>query len=158
MKLKADPASMRRKQGQLLESNSPNSRLLTDFIDLQHPLVQLAERIDWSSFESQWQACFSSASGPHAAPTRLAAGLLMLKHMEGLSDERLIESWVCNPYYQYFCGEIHFQHQPPINPITMGRWRRQLGEEGMEYLLTTVLDSALKMGTVKADVSGTRMC
>ena len=49
MKPKADPASMRRKQGQLLESNSPNSRLLTEFIDLQHPLVQLAERIDWSS-------------------------------------------------------------------------------------------------------------
>jgi len=151
MKPKADPASMRRKQGQLLESSSPNSRLLTEFIDLQHPLVQLAERIDWSSFEPQWQACFSSASGPHAAPARLAAGLLMLKHMEGLSDEKLIESWVCNPYYQYFCGEIYFQHQPPVNPITIGRWRRQLGEEGMEYLLTTVLDSALNMGAVKAE-------
>jgi len=151
MKPKADPASMRRKQGQLLDSNNPSPRLLIEFIDLQHPLVQLAERIDWSSFEPHWQACFSNASGPHAAPARLAAGLLMLKHMEGLSDERLIESWVCNPYYQFFCGETHFQHRPPINPITLGRWRRQLGEEGMEYLLTTLLDSALKMGAVKAE-------
>jgi len=54
MKFKADPASIRRKQGQLLESSSPKSRLLSEFIDLQHPLVQLAERIDWSSFELQW--------------------------------------------------------------------------------------------------------
>ena len=147
MKPKADPASIRRQQGQLLDS----PRLLTEFIDMQHPLVQLAERIDWSSFEPHWQNCFSNASGPKAASSRLAAGLLMLKHMEGLSDERLIESWVCNPYYQYFCGETHFQHRPPINPITLGRWRRQLGEEGMEYLLTTILESALKMGVIKEE-------
>ena len=113
MKPKADSASIQRKQGQLLGTGSPDPRQLTEFIDLQNPLVQLADRIDWDSFEPQWQSCFSNASGPYAAPARLAAGLLMLKHMEGLSDERLIEAWVCNPYYQYFCGEIHFQHQPP---------------------------------------------
>jgi len=33
----------------------------------------------------------------------------------------------------------------------LGRWRKQLGEEGLEYLLTTLLDSALKMGAVKAE-------
>jgi len=111
MKPKADPASIRRQQGQLLAADGPSPRLLTEFIDLQHPLVLLAERIEWESFDPQWQECFSSASGPKASSSRLAAGLLMLKHMEGLSDERLIEAWVCNPYYQHFCGETHFQHR-----------------------------------------------
>ena len=59
-------------------------------------------------------------------------------------------AWVCNPYYQYFCGETHFQHKRPINPITLGRWRKQLGEKGLEYLYCAVLNTALKLGVVEA--------
>lgn len=60
----------------------------------------------------------------------MAAGLLILKHTEALSDEALIRTWFCNPYYQYFCDAIHFQPQPPVYPSTMGRWRQNLGERG----------------------------
>ncbi len=143
MKPKADPCSTCRHQRQLLDDKV---RLLSEFIDLQHPLVLLAQRLDWANFEPHWQRHFSGASGPKAASARMAASLLLLKHMEGLSDEGLMLAWVCNPYYQYFCGETHFQHQAPINSITLGRWRKQLGEEGLEYLYTTVLVSALNMG------------
>ena len=125
MKPKADPHFTRKNQCRLLDDKV---RLLDEFIDLQHPLVLLAQRIDWSSFEPHWQKRFSDASGPKGASARMAAGLLLLKHMEGLSDEGLMLAWVCNPYYQYFCGETHFQHQPPINPITLGRWRKLLGD------------------------------
>ena len=114
MKPTADPYFKRKNQRQLLDDKV---RLLTEFIDLQHPLVLLANRIQWSDFEPHWHRRFSDASGPRAAPARLAAGLLLLKHMEGLSDEALMMAWVCNPYYQYFCGETHFQHKRPINPI-----------------------------------------
>ena len=116
MKPTADPYFKRKKQRQLLDDKL---RLLTEFIDLQHPLVLLANRIQWDDFEPHWHRRFSDASGSWAAPARLAAGWLLLKHMEGLSDEALMMAWVCNPYYQYFCGETHFQHKPPINPITL---------------------------------------
>jgi Transposase domain (DUF772) len=36
-------------------------------------------------------------------PTRLVAGLLILKHMHNLSDEALCDRWVKNPCLQYFC-------------------------------------------------------
>ena len=147
MKPKADPHFKRKNQRQLLDDKQ---RLLTEFIDLQHPMALLANRIDWSRFETHWHRRFSDASGPRAAPDRLAAGLLLLKHMEGLSDEALMMAWVCNPYYQYFCGETHFQHRPPINPITLGRWRKQLGEESLEYLYSTMLNTALNLGAVEA--------
>jgi hypothetical protein len=39
-------------------------------------------------------------------PTRLVAGLLILKHMHSLSDEALCARWIENPYYQYFCEEV----------------------------------------------------
>ena len=38
-------------------------------------------------------------------PTRLMAGLAILKHTFDLSDEELCARWVENPYFQYFCGE-----------------------------------------------------
>ena len=93
MKPKADPHFKRQNQRQLLDDKQ---RLLTEFIDLQHPMALLANRIDWSRFEPHWHRRFSDASGPRAAPARLAAGLLLLKHMEGLSDEALMMDWVCN--------------------------------------------------------------
>jgi transposase-like protein DUF772 len=35
-------------------------------------------------------------------PTRLMAGLAILKHTYDLSDEALCDRWVENPYFQYF--------------------------------------------------------
>lgn len=149
MKPKADSASVRKSQHRLLADDA--LPLLKDFIDLKQPLALLADRIDWSSFEPHWNRCFSHAGGPQASSSRMAAGLLILKHSEALSDEGLMQAWVCNPYYQYFCGETHFQHKPPIYPSTLGRWRKQLGEDGLEYLLETILQSALSMKAVKSE-------
>jgi len=39
-------------------------------------------------------------------PTRLMAGLAILKNSYDLSDEALCD--VENPYFQYFCGEEFF--------------------------------------------------
>jgi hypothetical protein len=47
---------------------------------------------------------------PARLPTRLVAGLLILKHTHDLSDEVLCARWLENPYYQYFCGEEVFCH------------------------------------------------
>jgi IS5 family transposase len=60
-----------------------------------------------------------------------------------------MELWVTNPYYQYFCGETHFQHRPPVDPRSMTKWRDRLGEEGMEWLLTTAVENATRTGVVE---------
>jgi IS5 family transposase len=64
------------------------------------------------------------------------AGLLYLQHAFDLSDEAVVARWVENPYYQHFCGELFFQHRPPIDPSSLTRWRKRIGEEGVEWLLT----------------------
>lgn len=145
MKPKVDPAS-RQHQGTLFSDEGP---LLRDFIDMKHPLVRMADSMQWELFENHWQQLFSDAGGPMANSGRRVAALLMLKHMEALSDERLMEAWVTNPYYQYFSGETRFQHRPPANPTTPIKWRKRLGEEGMEWLLTTVIESAVGTGIVE---------
>jgi hypothetical protein len=34
------------------------------------------------------------------------AGLLVIKRIDKLSDERVVEAWVRNPYYQAFTGAV----------------------------------------------------
>jgi IS5 family transposase len=145
MRPKADPISLSN-QASMVDDNQPP---LSDFINMRHPLVVMADNMKWQDFEAYWCQQFGTAGGPMASSGRRVAGLLMLKHMEGLSDERLIEAWVRDPYHQYFCGETHFQHQPPIDPATLVKWRKRLGEQGMERLLSMVLSSAVQAKAVK---------
>ncbi len=122
---------------------------LTSLINLEHPLVKLAGLIDWEVFQSQWAGYFPSKTGRPATPPRLIAGLLYLQHTFALSDEALIWAWVENPYWQYFCGETHFQHEPPIDPSSLTRWRKRIGEAGVERLLSATIDAARRGKVVK---------
>ena len=122
---------------------------LANLLDQRHPLVKLAARIDWSVFEQEWAELFSSTTGRPAAPPRLIAGLLYLQHAYNLSDEAVVERWVENPYMQHFCGEKYFQHELPIDPSSLCRWRRRIGEEGVELLLAETIEVAKRGGIVK---------
>ena len=122
---------------------------LAELINLKHPLVKLADLIDWSIFETRWSAFFPSKTGRPATSPRLVAGLLYLQHTFAFSDEELISTWVENPYWQHFCGETYFQHEPPIDPSSLTRWRQRIGEEGVEWLLTETIEAARRGKVVK---------
>ncbi|ATE59098.1 IS5 family transposase [Thauera sinica] len=123
---------------------------LAELINGRHPLVKLAELIDWSVFEREWAPLFPSGRGRPATPPRLVAGLLYLQHTFACSDEALIWTWVENPYWQHFCGETYFQHEPPIDPSSLSRWRKRIGEAGVEWLLTATIEAARKAQVIKA--------
>ena len=112
---------------------------LVDMIDARHELVKLADLIDWEFFEREWAGFFPSAPGRPATSPRLIAGLMYLQHAFKLSDEAVVARWVENPYYQHFTGETFFQHRPPIDPSSLVRWRKRIGEEGVEWLLTKTI-------------------
>jgi len=76
-------------------------------------------------------------------------GIHYLKYTYNLSDESVVERWVENPYWQYFCGEQYFQHQLPIEPTTMTKWRNRIKDEGMEKLLEQTVKVGLKTGILK---------
>ena len=124
-------------------------QVLADLINLEHPLVKLAGLIDWEVFQTQWADFFPSKTGRPATPPRLIAGLLYLQHTFALSDEALILNWVENPYWQHFCGETHFQHKPPIDPSSLTRWRKRIGEAGIERLLSESIATARRGNVVK---------
>ncbi|MEZ4687528.1 MAG: IS5 family transposase [Bacteroidia bacterium] len=76
-----------------------------------------------------------SSTGRPAHPVRLMVGLLILKQLEDLGDETVVEKWVENPYYQYFCGMDVFQWSQPIDPTDLVYFRQRIGTDGAELIL-----------------------
>ena len=62
---------------------------LEKIINLRHPLVRLAGEIDWEFLAGRFSSVCRVGPGQPPLPTRLVAGLLILKHMHNLSDEVL---------------------------------------------------------------------
>ena len=121
---------------------------LVNLIDLRHELCRLGEKINWSVLVDEFGGLYSE-HGRSGVPIRLMAGLQYLKHAFGLSDEIVVESWVENPYWQYFCGEEYFQHRLPIDPSQMTRFRTRLGASGYEKLLRLTIAAGLEARAVK---------
>ncbi len=113
-----------------------------------HPLVRLAGAIDWRFLDKRFAGVCTAGAGQPPLPTRLVAGLLILKHMHDLSDEVLCARWLENPYYQFFCGELSFCHQLPFDRSSLTHWRQRLGEEHLVALLQESLSVAHKTGAL----------
>ena len=117
---------------------------LDQIINLEHELARLGRTIDWGFLETRFGAVYTDAPGQPPLPTRLMAGLAILKHTYDLSDEDLCARWVENPYFQYFCGEEFFRHDPPYDRSSMTRWRQRMGEERIGALVQESLAVAVK--------------
>ena len=79
----------------------------------------------------------------------MVAGLLYLQHTLNASDEAVVNTWVENPYWQFFCGETYLQTELPIDPSSLTSWRKRIGEEGVETLLAASTDAARRGGVIQ---------
>src|SRR5712672_3809365 len=122
---------------------------LEKIINLRHPLVGLAREIDWGFLGGRFASVCGVGPGQPPLPTRLVAGLFILKHMHNLSDEMLCDRWVENPYFQYFCGEVVFLHEAPFDRSSLTRWRQRLGEEQIAALLQESLSVGYRTGAIE---------
>ena len=122
---------------------------LDQIIDLDHALVRLALAIDWRFLEGKFGAIYTDDPGRPPLPTRLMAGLAILKHSYNLSDEALCERWVENPYFQHFCGEEFFQHRLVFDRSSLTRWRQRMGEQKLQALLQESLAVATRTAALK---------
>jgi Transposase domain (DUF772)/EvpB/VC_A0108, tail sheath N-terminal domain len=122
---------------------------LDAILDLDHQLVALARKVDWGFLEKRFGEVYRDGPGQPPLPTRLMAGLTILKYTYDLSDEELCARWVENPYYQFFCGEEFFQHKLVLDRSSLTHWRRRMGEEKMNALFQESLSIAVKTDAVK---------
>jgi IS5 family transposase len=120
---------------------------LEQIINMKHELVQLGGKIDWDWIDDEIAPLYSDRGRP-AIETRFVIGLLLLKHIYGLSDEGVCERWVHDPYFQYFTGEEFFQHEFPHERSDLSHWRKRLGDK-LEILLAESLRVAHESGALR---------
>lgn len=121
--------------------------LLERLVRRDHALVRLSRVLDWVGLERKFDECYANIGRP-GEPLRLMLGLEYLKYTYDLSDEEVVERWKENPYWQYFCGEKYFQYNSPIDPTSMGKFRKRIGERGAEGLLEATIKAGLKLKVI----------
>jgi IS5 family transposase len=109
-----------------------------------HPLVVLADKIDWQRFDTALADCYCPDNGAPGKAVRLMVGLHYLKHAFDESDESVVARWVENPYWQYFCGFTSMQHELPLHPTALVKWRSRVGAEKLVLLLQETITLALR--------------
>lgn len=148
---------------------------LDGMVDPRHPLAVLARRMPWAQIESSLAPLFArkarsgklmadadlfgttayvaaagvSRAGRPRLPIRLMVSLLYLKHAFNESDESVCERWSENVVWQLFSGMEYYQSKLPCDATQIGRFRRVLGEAGVEQLLKTTIETALAVKAVK---------
>lgn len=113
---------------------------LLSFIREDHELCLLANKIDWDLVEQDFSEYYCLDNGRPSIPIRKVVGVILLRRMFNLSDESVVDKWRENPYWQYFCGEVNFQHEPPFDPTELIKFRKRVGESGAERLLKLSID------------------
>ena len=102
--------------------------------------------IDREYFEKEFGKFYVENVGRPGKPIRILVGLHYLKNAYDESDESCVERFLENPYWQYFCGFEHFQHEFPLKPTTLVKWRQRIGKAGIEKLFYQTLLTAQKLG------------
>jgi IS5 family transposase len=139
---------MRPKKHQTTGSSDLFRARLDQIINLKHELVQLAGKLDWDWIDGEIAPLYRENGRP-GIETRFMMGLLLLKHIYGLSDEGVCERWVHDPYFQYFTGEEFFQHAFPHERSDLSHWRKRLGDR-LELLLAESLRVAHDTGALRS--------
>jgi len=107
--------------------------ILIEIINPAHELVVLSAKIDWKQFEDDFGSLYSNTGKP-GVPIRIMVGLMMLKIIYNLGDLAVMEQWIQNPYFQYFCGESEFQWKFPCDPSDLVYFRKRIRNEGIELI------------------------
>ncbi len=121
---------------------------LDQIIDLNRPLSRLTKLVDWDRLHKEFSSYYAD-NGRSGLPIRLMVGLNLLKHIYALSDEDVCARWVENPYFQYFCGEIFFQHRFPIERSSLSHFRGRIKASTLETILQESLAIACELGALK---------
>lgn len=90
----------------------------------------MADLVPWDKLAGVFLASMSQGEGRPSVDLRIVLGVLLVKHIEDLSDERTIEYIQENIYAQYFVGLSSFQTEPVFVPHLLVTIRKRLGKNG----------------------------
>jgi transposase, IS5 family len=114
---------------------------LEDILDKKPALYQLTNRLNREHLIKELSPYYCEGPGRLDIPIHVIVGFHYLKDLENESDESVGEKLCENPYWQSFCDFETFQHQLPSPPTTLVKWRKRIGEKGVEKWLSHTIDT-----------------
>lgn len=118
-------------------------------LDANNRWVAMAEVVPWDEMAKVFFASMSADMGRGSVDLRTVLGALLVKHVEGISDEDTIVYIQENIYAQYFVGLPSFQTAPVFSATLFVEIRKRLGEQGVVYLNEMVLKQAKHLQAIK---------
>ena len=97
-------------------------------LDPENRWVKMARMINWDEIEEKHKGIYCEDNGAPAKPIRLAIGSLIIKQIEGLTDEKLVLHIQENPYMQYFCGLNGYSKELPFVPSLLVEFRKRFDD------------------------------
>lgn len=119
---------------------------IENIINKNHPLCILSRVINWDNLTRGLAKYFSISNGRPSKNIRLIMGLTYLKYIYNMSDQQLLDFWVENYYWQYFCGFKVIQYKYPVSLSTLSGWRKMISTEDFNSLLHETIIVAEKFG------------
>lgn len=95
-------------------------------LDLENRWIKIAGLIPWDQLEIKYRSYFSEKGRP-SLDGRLVIGMLLLKHMTGLSDGEIVQTVTENPYMQCFCGLESFATASMLDSSSLSKIRKRVG-------------------------------
>jgi len=111
--------------------------------------LRITELIPWEELEDEYRQYFSDVGRP-ATDAQLVIGLMLLKHMTGLSDEDVVVAVTENPYMQAFCGFSEFVTEEILDSSTLSKMRERLGLEFFKRLEKKTYKVLIERKIIKA--------
>lgn len=117
-----------------------NDWFMVPEVDKNHQVIKIADAMDWVSISEKLSKFYCSNNGRPTKPSRAKVGLLMLKHLNGLSDENVVDMLKRDLYAQYLCDVSLKEAQKFIDPSTLTYFRKQIGPAGVKLIEDEVLN------------------
>lgn len=130
--MKPEENSKHKNQGELFRNR------LDQILDPRRPLYQISKKIDWEKFEKEFGKYYTEKTGRPGLRIRL-----------NVSDEKVVEGYLENPYWQYICGNEYFEHDFPCDPTSLVKWRKRIGSNGVEKFLEETIFLGQREGQIK---------
>lgn len=117
-------------------------------LDPENRWVKMEAAVPWDEMAKVFEASMSKGQGRPSVDLRIVLGVLMVKHIENLSDERAIEYIQENIYAQFFVGLSSFQTAPVFVANLLVTIRKRLGESGARRLNDLMINRAAEVKAI----------
>lgn len=123
---------------------------LTKELNPKKPIYKLRQLMDYAEIRQIAAKYYKDKNtGRPKHEGQIMVCLLILQALHNTTDEDTVENFEENLYWQYFCGLEHPEKGHQIAESCILRFRRILGEEGLQEILAYTQKLALKAGVIK---------